>query len=261
VNASHEAVLRRHLKGARSLCGNHPLPLLYWRFIRFLFVRVFRWGGSISPEVTAEKGAALSPPELRQLLLEDVLGEWSIDRSTVEFLWRKVHSERPRVILETGAGISTLMFALYAKSVVSRGEPAPTIISIDQTPWVKEKLDQRLQQNMLGENVHILCAPFKNGQGYEFADQSIYDILGSARADWLLVDGPCGPEGCRVSTLQRLGRFCKARTTWFLDDSFREGELQVLMDWSRWPGVKVKGIYPLGKGLGTGSVDASFFRS
>ena len=41
---------------------------------------------------------------------------------------------------------------------------------------------------------------------------------------------------------------------WFLDDSFRDGELRVLNHWNRVHGIVVEGIYPIGKGLGVGIV-------
>ena len=70
-----------------------------------------------------------------------------------------------------------------------------------------------------------------------------------------MIDGPAGEIGCRTGTLPMLINHCSEWAKWCLDDAFRDGEVKILSQWSRLAGVEVEGIYPIGKGLGTGSVE------
>lgn len=66
--------------------------------------------------------------------------------------------------------------------------------------------------------------------------------------------------GRRVRTAVGLQRFLRWHNIavqgarWFLDDAYRDGELEVLNKWTGLTGIIVDGIYPIGKGLGTGFV-------
>ena len=51
-----------------------------------------------------------------------------------------------------------------------------------------------------------------------------------------------------------LAPYSRAGTRWFLDDAFRDGELDILRNWARQPEFGVQGIVPIGKGLATGVI-------
>jgi hypothetical protein len=119
---------------------------------------------------------------------------------------------------------------------------------------VKESVSVRLAQHGLSKYVQIIHTPVLERGEYDLDTNTIERPLDSGRVDWLLIDGPSGPGGCRESTLPFLARFCRPGARWFLDDAFRDRELQALQEWSHRPGILVEGIYPVGKGLGTGIV-------
>lgn len=79
--------------------------------------------------------------------------------------------------------------------------------------------------------------------------------LGLEKVGWILIDGPSGPQGCRKWTIPTLAEFCRKGTKWFMDDSFRDGEFGILDEWAQCPGITLKGIHPVGKGLGTGIIN------
>ena len=119
---------------------------------------------------------------------------------------------------------------------------------------IKQAIEGRLAESGLSEHVKILYAPISEEGKYQLDTDRLWELLGTKRADWLFIDGPAGPEHCRVWTLRLLAKFCRPGARWFIDDAMRDGELGILREWSRLPGIVVEGIYPTGKGLGTGSL-------
>ena len=220
--------------------------------------------------VTGKENDVLSPskpispgltiPELQRLLPPDRLGGWALDAMTVEFLWNRLLSERPSIILECGAGSSTIVFAKYATLNVA---PRPVrIASLEQSASAKTIVDDLLSVAGLSTSVQIFHAPLSPDFKYQFDENAVAASVGQHPADWIFIDGPAGPEGCRTFTLPALLPFCRRGSRWFLDDAFRDGELQTLKAWSSISGLTVEGIYPIGKGLATGTTQApSQFRS
>ena len=246
-----------HHRALRSLHKERTISLDYWLKFEVIVKQIFR-----SPEVLLPSyymslestGESLQAPELRQLLHHDVLGKWSLDRTTINFLWQRLQRDRPKIILECGAGVSTLILAKYAASNGSGLSDAPSIFSFEQKLQIKKTIETRLSECGLGGHVQILYAPFSETASYEIDVDELAKQLRSRKADWLLIDGPAGPKGCRIHTLPLLARFCRSGARWFLDDAFREGELGILREWRKLPRIVVEGIHPIGKGLGTGLV-------
>jgi hypothetical protein len=52
-----------------------------------------------------------------------------------------------------------------------------------------------------------------------------------------------------------LERFARPGARWFLDDAFRDGELDCLRGCHQLPRFAVVGIWPVGKGLAAGIVN------
>jgi hypothetical protein len=248
-----------HLRALQSLHREHPIPLGYWLKFGAIVKTIFRSRDALLPLYGSlqSTGESLQVPELRQLLRNDILGLWSLDGTTINFLWKKLQHDRPKVILECGAGVSSLILAKYAASHGSGRSDAPTIFSLEQDMQIKKAIESRLAECGLGGHVQILHVPLSESASYEIDANELLKQLGSRKVDWLLIDGPAGPKGCRKWTLPLLAGFCRSDARWFLDDAFREGELGILREWRHSPGIVVEGIYPIGKGLGTGLVKDS----
>jgi predicted O-methyltransferase YrrM len=226
-----------------------------WRvtLLRRLLSFFHRSADVLSPSLDSlvRTGAELRDPGLRRLLANDALGAWALDVFTIDFLWEKLQVEQPRAILECGAGASTVMLGQYAQ--LARGDQRPIVVSLEQGKEVRDQAESRLRTCGLG-GVHVLHAPLDANCNYTFDCTVVEACLHGVKLDWILIDGPAGPERCRLETLPNLALFCRPGTRWFLDDAFRDGELEILNTWARMPGIKVEGIYALGKGLATGVV-------
>jgi predicted O-methyltransferase YrrM len=243
-----------YLQALRCLYGKGPVPLNYWLRCRSILKPFCR---SPDPFFSARiasptHGASLPVEDLAEFLRDDSLDGWALDGETITFLWDLLQREQPKVIIECGAGVSTLVFAksLDGYSLDSSG----SLLSVEQNLWVKKAVETRLQGCGLEQRVSVMHSPVSRGGEYQIDPNQLRAHLGSKKVDWLVIDGPAGPDGCRASTLPSLAQFCRPGARWFLDDAYRDGELEVLNQWTGLTGVVVDGIYPIGKGLGTGIV-------
>jgi len=242
-----------HLRALRRVGAGIPWPLGYWTRLRTLLARCSAADDPLSPPESFNQstGAQLCAPELRAALSDEVLGLWSLDSGTLDLLWNWIRVHRPRVSIECGAGLSTVVLATYAASQAA-GDAA--VFSLEQDARVKEQISARLRKNGLAATVDVLEAPLSPQHRYELNVKDLSNRLGARRADLLLIDGPSGRPGCRAWTLPLLAPLCRPGAVWFLDDAFRDGELLVLNAWKRVRGIAVAGIHPIGKGLGVGRV-------
>jgi hypothetical protein len=242
--------------GAPAAPALRPIPLRDWLGMRRIMRRVTGGPDALVPPMETFKGtaASLSDPELARLLAGDELGTWALDVATIEVLWERLQAERPRAVIEFGAGVSTMILARYAQWRTEQGMERAVIVSVEQDAAVRERVEQRLAANGLSEDAHVLHAPLTEASRYRIDVEAIEQCLSGSAADWVLIDGPAGPEGCRVSTLPDVMALCADGARWFLDDALRDGEIGILREWSRLRNVTVEGIYPIGKGLATGTV-------
>jgi hypothetical protein len=246
----------RARSGAPAAPTLRPIPLRDWLGMRRFMRRVTGGADALVPPMETFKGtaASLSDPELARLLAGDELGTWALDVATIEVLWERLRADRPRAVIEFGAGVSTVILARYAQWRTEQGLGRAVIVSVEHDAAVRERVEQRLGANGLSEGVHVLHAPLNDASHYRIDVEVIRRCLGGNAADWVLVDGPAGPEGCRISTLPDVMPLCADGARWFLDDALRDGEIGILREWSRLRDVTVEGIYPIGKGLATGTV-------
>ena len=196
---------------------------------------------------------ALRVAELRDIFSRCMTGDWALDPVSIGLLWESLQEDRPNSILEFGSGKSTLMLARYAQS---RRPERVTVVSLEQGMTAGAATERLLEESGLGGMVTVLTVPIDDSGFYQAAPDEVAVALGGSQPEWLLIDGPRGPAGCRVDTLLRFGALCSPASHWYLDDAFRDGEMEALKRWNRTPGLRVDGIYPVGQGLATGRIVA-----
>ena len=245
-----------HRRALGLFYEKRPVPLSYWLFFRSAVQVLSRSPDPLfsTQNYSQSSGASLPIQELAEVLRDDLLGVWALDGDTISFLWKVIQRDRPKVIVECGAGVSTLVFAKGLQKYGFGSTNFASLLSIEQNLWFKEAVEHRLEACGLKDCVTVLHTPISKEGDYQLDANHLREHLGSEKVDWLIIDGPAGPEGCRLSTLPFLARFCRPGARWFLDDAFRDGELGMLNQWSSLSGIVVEGIYPFGKGLATGIV-------
>lgn len=233
--------------------GPKPLSLDFWKQRQQKLQRFSRKENILTPSyrTLGKPGEKLGVKELQGLFDGITLGVWTLDAGSIAVIWDRLLAERPQVIVECGSGVSTIIFAKY----FSLYRPDGRLFSMEQDAKEKARIEQRLKELHLTERVHIYHVPVDASGGYDFAAQGgIAAFPGIEKFDWIMVDGPAGPATSRDNTLTSLLPMANSGASWFLDDSFRDGEQAVLQRWSERPEIAVTGIYPIGKGLATGKI-------
>ena len=249
VILSHQRLLKR-------LCGELPISLWYWVVFRsFMGLFTSKPDPICPPEgLFRTIGRSLSIPDLKDLLADDLLGEWALDADSLSLLWRVLWKEKPKMIFEFGSGVSTVVLAHYAVQVSLQGNDC-FVVSIEQNQEVRVNVEARLTKSGLGKGVKIICVPLDNEGSYCLKDlHEVQRSLSDKWADLIFIDGPKGPPGCRFGTVPMSLQYCRDGARWLMHDAFRDGELSILRRWQHLPGITVEGIYPVGEGLATGFV-------
>lgn len=242
----------------RRVAGERPVALGYWRTLAKLTGLRFSYEQSLSPALFEPERPAseFTTPDLRTLFAGRTVGSWSLDVETIEYVWKELKTQHPGVVIECGAGVSTQLFAAHYKRL-GRGSPAlPSVITLEQSLQIALSIEEQLRETDAGGLATVLVSPLDTRYAYSIDRSAMLAALAGRHADWVFVDGPSGPLGCRWKTLLDLKEYCRPGARWFLDDALRLDNLGVLSLWARYPGITVDGIIPIGKGLATGTVTA-----
>src|SRR5690606_33076695 len=107
-----------------------------------------------------------------------------------------------------------------------------SLISIDQDLGYLEKTTKDLS---IPTNVDFFPLHCKlNDDGYSIDDQHLRKIVESTgNIDMVMIDGPSGGWMIRKDTLPSILNFCKSGVRWYLDDAFRDSEMEILKKWRK----------------------------
>lgn len=158
------------------------------------------------------------------------LGSWKADTSLLDRVVEVILADRPRIVVELGAGATTLV-AARALSLAGGGG---RLVSVDQHQDFVEATREWLAAH--GERVELHHAPITSPSG-KWRDLW-YDLPAlPSSIDLLLIDGPpwtIDPEtrGKAASLFAQIALGGRV----ILDDAARPGERLVAREWARdWP--------------------------
>ena len=106
-----DGLINCHLRALGLFYKERPVPLKYWQFFHWPVAILSGCSDPLFPneDRLRSSGTSLSIQPLKELLRHDILGEWSLDADTITFLWQAIREDRPKIIIECGAGLSTLL--------------------------------------------------------------------------------------------------------------------------------------------------------
>lgn len=232
--------------------GMQPVSLDIWGKKRIQLRKFIQKDNVLiaSKRVLKSKGERLPVKELQEVFSGTILGDWALDEGSIILLWQKLKEQKPKIIIESGSGSSTLIFARYMQLYCPEGK----VISLEQSKEEAEHTTEKLKSFGLSPVAHVLYAPLDKEEHYQVNHQEMISMLGDHKADWLVIDGPVGKDGCRRFVMDDMMIYMKKDSDWYADDSFRDGELDFLNEWQGRKDISVSGIYPVGKGLATGKI-------
>lgn len=147
---------------------------------------------------------------------------YSLARETLALLWELCRKYKPKTLVEFGSGLSTVLFANYARSA----QAPVTVVAFEHSEQYAEETRSLLETFRLQNYAIILKYP---------TDIPIFlESIGKSRIDMVLIDGPPRTFGeGRMLTLPSLSHALRRGGIFVLDDAFRRHERQCVYDWRR----------------------------
>lgn len=205
-------------------------------------------------------GRALRNPYLARLLSHIELGGFALGPRTLNWLEKGILQTRPELVLEFGAGISTVCLAQYM-SEVHPEDSRNRLLTIEQDNRFAARTAELLESCGLSHVATVVICELREQEVegyrttcYDLPVERLRNILGNSRPDFVLVDGPAAESGARFGTLPLIHEFLRDGTHFVLDDALRVGELEVADRWNRLSYIDIDGIHLWEKGLLVGRV-------
>jgi hypothetical protein len=125
------------------------------------------------------------------------------------------------------------------------------------------KVRDWLAEAGLSETAHVVVAPLERQSiwgvetlCYSITEDVLNDLLGAARPEFVLIDGPSGEPGARFGTLPLVTGFVADHASFFLDDALKLSELETGIAWQASGRIQVDGVRLVGRGILSGSLGA-----
>lgn len=158
------------------------------------------------------------------------MGGFPIEPDLAALLFRTLRERRPRLIVELGSGVSTVLIGYVLEE---QGEGR--LVSFDDNEWYWRETEHDIRSHGLTDVVEVRLAPLKEvsfrGQTWLWYDPGAFSDLRDI--DLLIVDGPPGGY-------QELSRYPALPV---LFDSLTEGALVILDDSKRTDEQKILGLW------------------
>lgn len=162
------------------------------------------------------------------------LDGWSVDPHFAELVTRLVLTRRPRLVVECGSGISTVLMAAIFREIGSG-----RVLSFEHDQNFAEQTRELLVQRELNAWAKVVTAPLV-AQAIDGHDQPWYEgaterFKTGDEIDLLLVDGPpaATEAAARYPAVPVLEEFFSDQCLILLDDGARETECQTARRWSQ----------------------------
>ncbi|MDX2456148.1 MAG: class I SAM-dependent methyltransferase [Gammaproteobacteria bacterium] len=157
---------------------------------------------------------------------------WAISPDFGSLLISEILTRKPRVVLELGSGVSTILIA-YCLENIGHGRA----ISFDHDFNFCEKSRDTIRAHKLGNIAEVVHAPLKEVQLKE-GSWDWYDtarIAPDIKIDLLVIDGPPGQiqDISRYPALPLLHEYFSAEIVILLDDAARADEKSIIEMWTR----------------------------
>jgi len=157
-------------------------------------------------------------------------GSWALDRGALAELEWRLNELQPKVVLECGSGMSTVVLANYA--VTHNAEVI--VLEHDKRFWNQTR--NLLRKHGLESAVDLRLAPLTGSP-------PMYDTELPKGIQFVLVDGPPNALGGRSAVFPAVQSFLKQPWEMWLDDSDRPEEQEAIQLWVD-QGAKLKTTVP-----------------
>jgi predicted O-methyltransferase YrrM len=205
------------------------LPPTYWQTVS---------DGILAPSESEAARLLTGDHALKGLLQDaDLSNSAALTALTIVEIWRLLHSTHPRAIVELGCGVSTRVFAHYARQREGLTGVAPKVYSVEHSPEWTAIATRRLADFGLASYVSMIEAPLEDveldGIHSRCYARKALTRIPEESVDFCLIDGPPAVHEPlnRLGCLPLMSKYLADGCTVILDDTGRQGERQAIAHW------------------------------
>ncbi len=176
--------------------------------------------------------AAWIDRKIKPLIPLPPLSRWALSPDTAGYLINLIEQKKPRVMLELGSGVSTIM-AGYVMKEIGIGK----IVSLDAEKEFLQKTKILTEIHGLQKEIELIHAPLEylnlsDWEGYWYK-LDVFTKFTEQQVDLLLIDGPPTTTGplARYPALPMLEKYLSSDAIILFDDAERSEEKEILRDW------------------------------
>ncbi len=232
-----------------------------------------RIGGrsAFKPKTNFDTGAL---DELRKDPVMDKLGEdyifssFTMEPDSLLFLKEVIQMFQPRMILELGCGLSTLILSAAQKSVLSNGSGTKHYVCLEQDEEVLDATKAHAEKAGVSGLVEFLHTPlvrYKIGAEFsldekampcfDFDEGKLHVACGGVRPDMIIIDGPAdektmsGASFAKTLSVPILNQYASANAAYFMDECYNDPEIFAMEQWQESGSASIVGVKAVGKGM------------
>lgn len=197
-----------------------------------------------------------------------VFSSYSMEPETLLFLKSAIEMFRPRVILELGSGLSTLVLSKAHQDVLKADKAKGVYVTIEQSQALLDKLLEFSDIANVRDCFTPLVFPlvrYKIGDLFETDEKALpcFDLdekvlhkaLGGLKPDMIIIDGPmdektlAGASFAKALTLPLLSLYAAPGAVVLMDGAYADPEIFAIDQWQESGIANVVGVKAVGKGL------------
>lgn len=197
-----------------------------------------------------------------------VFSSYSMEPETLLFLKSAIEMFRPRVVLELGSGLSTLVLSHAHREVLKADKAKGAYIAIEQSQDMMNKVLDHADTAKVKDCFTPLVCPlalYKIGDVldtdqkamacYDLDEQALHAALGGVRPDMIIIDGPmddktlAGASFAKALTMPLLSLYAAPGAVVMMDGVYGDPETFAVDQWQQSGIVNVVGVKAVGKGL------------
>lgn len=203
--------------------------------------------------------ALAGDPVLAQLS-DYAFSVYSMEPTALAFLKDMFTTYKPTTVIELGSGISTAILSRHMREIHGDGIE-PRYVTVDQSADFALQTQSMLERVGTSDMVHMIVADTRaveiegrKTSWYGLNAEKFGRALGGRKADLVIIDGPTaggphGVAGSRFAALPLLKPYLAHEALFFMDDAFRDPELEIAAAWAGLDYVQIFGHTSAGKGV------------
>ncbi len=204
-------------------------------------------------------------PVMHALEDEHIFSSHSMEPEAILFLREAISMFKPQVVLELGAGISSLSLSSHQASVV--GNSAKYVV-LEQDEDHAETIKDLAEKAKIGSALDVITLPmtrYNISEAFtldekaipclDFDEATIHKALGGIRPDMIIIDGPidgkslAGASLAKTLTLPILSLYASEKAVYFMTGAYMDPEIFAMDQWQQSGVANIIGVKAAGNGI------------